>query len=155
VEGMRKAVVPLVVAVVGFGAGAMSGIRTRNVTETRTVTRETLPADCGRALTLAGDGLGFAQQAVALGRAAMQGAAASSSSSPPGASSPSPAPPTGGPGHPPSDAIFGEAMSRLLFVQRQYLEARSACDAAFREKKPGERTPAPAPTSAPSPTQRR
>ena len=153
-EGMRKAVVPLVVAVVGFGAGAMSGIRTRKVTETRTVTRETLPADCGRALTLAGDGLGFAQQAVALGRAAIQGAAASGSSAPPGASSPSPGPSIGGAGRPPSDAIFGEAMSRLLFVQRQYLEARRACEAAVTEKKLSERTPAPATTSTPSPTQR-
>ena len=152
-EGMRKAVVPLVVAVVGFGAGAMSGIRTRKVTETRTVTRETLPADCGRALTLAGDGLGFAQQAVALGRAAMQGAAAPGSSAPP-AASPPPGPSGGGAGRPPSDAILGEAMSRLLFVQRQYLEARSACNAAVTEKHPGEGAPAPATTSAPSPTQR-
>jgi hypothetical protein len=151
---LRKVGVPFLVLVVGFGAGAASGIRTRKVTETRTVARVGFPADCGRALTLAGDGLGFAQQAMALGRAAMQSAAAPASSSPGGRSSPA-EPSTAGPAHPPSDVIFGEAMSRLLFAQRQYLEARSACDAAVNGTRPGERPPAPATTSAPSSTGRR
>ena len=153
--GIRKVVVPLLVLVLGFGAGAASGIRTRKVIETRTVTRETFPAECGRALTLAGDGLGVAQQALALGRAASQGAAAPPSPSPRSGRPPSPAPPPGGAAQPPPDAIFGEAMSRLLFAQRQYLEARSACEAAITSKRLGAPTPAPTSSKAPSPNERR
>lgn len=152
---MRKVVAPLLLLAVGFGAGAGSGIRARKVTETRTVTRETFPADCGRALTLAGDGLGFAQQAVALGRAASQGAAAPPSPSPRSGRPSSAGPPTGGAAHPPPDAMLGEAMSRLLFVQRQYLEARSACEAAVTSKRLGGPTPAPTTSNAPSPKERR
>src|SRR5436309_1465438 len=151
---LRKVVVLLLVLGVGFGAGAASGIRTRKVTQTRTVTRVGFPSDCGRALTLAGDGLGFAQQAMALGRAAVQAAAAPASSSPARPSPPPADPSTAGSAHLPSDTIFGEGMSRLLFAQRQYLEARSACDAAVTEKQSGARAPAPA-TSAPSSTDRR
>ena len=151
---LRKVVAPVLVLGVGFGAGAASGVRTRTVTETRTVTRGGFPADCGRALTLAGDGLGFAQQAMALGRQAVQAATAPASSSSGERSSPPAAPSTGGAAHLPSDAIFGEAMSRLLFAQRQYLEARSACDAAVSERQPGKGGTAPETTRAPSSTDR-
>jgi hypothetical protein len=135
VDRARKVVAPLVALSVGFAAGAASGIRKRTVTETRTVTREAFPAACGRALTLAGENLGLAQQSIALGRAASQAAA--------------PAPPSGpgpsgtGPAASASEAMLGEAMSRLLFAQRQYLEARSACEAAITSKQLGAASPAP------------
>lgn len=153
----RKALAPVLVLGIGFGAGAISGVRTRTVTETRTVTRVGLPVDCVRALTLAGDGLGFAQQAMALGRQAVQAAAAPASSSSGGRSSPPAAPSTtgtAGTAHAPSDALFGEGMSRLLFAQRQYLEARSACDAAVTRQQPGAGGAAPETTRAPSSTDR-
>lgn len=155
----RNVVVPVLALAVGFGAGAGSGIRTRTATQTRTVTRLGFPADCGRALTLAGDGLGSAQQALALARSAVQAPVApassssdSSRSSEGGAVAP---PSTAGFARAPSDSIFGEGMSRLLLAQRQYLEARSACQAVVDDIHLGERSQAPATTGLTAPARRR
>jgi hypothetical protein len=107
----RNIVVAVVLGlVVGFAAGALSGIRTRTVTKTEVVRAGDATA-CRQAVELANQGFGVAQQALGAARAAS-----------------GQTPPTGGGAGGSLQAILGQGTAQLEGFRGPFLQARAGCE---------------------------
>jgi hypothetical protein len=105
----------LVALVVGFGAGALSGLRTRTVTKQKVVrVGAGSTTDCRRALEIANQGFGVATQALGQARAAAAATGAA-----------------GGAANPvPLENILGQGFAQLDGLRSQFLQGRAACEGA-------------------------
>jgi hypothetical protein len=121
--GVRRNVVvtvSLVALAVGFGAGALSGLRTRTVTKEKVVRVGAGPtSDCRRAVEIANQGFGIATQSLGQARAA---AAAGRSGAATGT--------TTAAGQSPVENILGQSLAQLDSFRGQFLQARAACESA-------------------------
>ena len=108
----RNMIIAVVVSLAaGFGAGALSGIRTRTVTK-QEVVRVGDVTGCRRAVELANQGFGVAEQALGQARAAA-----------------AQTPATGGAAASPVQAILGQGAAQLEGFRGQFLQARADCEA--------------------------
>jgi hypothetical protein len=113
----------LVALAVGFGAGALSGLRTRTVTREKVVrVGGGTASDCRRAVEIANQGFGIATQSLGQARAAAAAAGRS------GAGTGTPGGTTAAPS--PVENILGQSLAQLDGFRSQFLQARAACEGA-------------------------
>ena len=114
-------IVSLIALAVGFGAGALSGLRTRTVTREKVVrVGGGTASDCRRAVEIANQGFGIATQSLGQARAAAA-AAGRSGAGTGGTTTAAPSP---------VENILGQSLAQLDGFRSQFLQARAACEGA-------------------------